>query len=130
MKLQQKEIESVLSLDSIGRYRYFIKRIADTQVMYTLQNINREFATSELEGNYLIPFWSAEEFIEPCKTAIWQNYSTVAIDLSINNNALICDFDIYEKKLLNIFPLKNRTGFVVTIEEFIQDLSLELRKYE
>ena len=32
--------------------------------------------------------------------------------------------------LLDIFPVSNKAGFVVTLDEFIHDLNVELSNYE
>jgi len=32
--------------------------------------------------------------------------------------------------LINVFPMNNKTGFVVSLEEFERDLSEELKNYE
>lgn len=37
--MHSKEIENVISLEPIERYKYFIKKVADWEVFFTLYNI-------------------------------------------------------------------------------------------
>ena len=52
------------------------------------------------------------------------------IDLNGNIKGTIEDLIIRENDfLINVFPT-NKTGFVVTLDEFIRDLKDELKNYE
>ncbi len=128
MKVTQKEIESVSNLSSFDRYKYFIKRIADFEVMYTLVDERGRFAISEIEDNIMLSFWSAQEYAIINAVNEWQDYKVKKITLDDFENDVI---DIISERnyLLNIFPIKNKTGFVINIDEFVRDLASEMEKY-
>ncbi|MDF7822270.1 DUF2750 domain-containing protein [Runella sp. MFBS21] len=128
MKVTPKEIESVSNLSSFDRYKYFIKRVADFEVMYALVDERGSFAISEIEDNIMLSFWSAQEFAAINAVNEWQGYEVKKLTLEEFENEVI---DIIAEKnyLLNIFPINNKTGFVVNIDEFARDLASEMKKY-
>ncbi len=126
--LNHKEFENVISLTPEKRYIYFIKKVADWEFMYTLVNEDGEYAISIVNNHLLIPFWSFPEYAEYCKINKWENYIIKKISLEYFENKLM-DLIIKEKYLVNVFPVLEKTGFIVTLEEFTRDLSEELDKY-
>lgn len=121
--MHPKEIEKVISLEPLKRYKYFIKKIADRELLYTLFDNNGEYAISEIDGNNLIPLWSDKEYAELCKVSGWEDCSIKELMLEDLNNILKLGY------LLNVFPVYDRTGFVVDSEEFARDLNEELENY-
>ncbi|AZA77812.1 DUF2750 domain-containing protein [Chryseobacterium joostei] len=126
--MNQKEIENVISLEPIERYNYFIKKVADWEIFYTLLNESGEYALSELKDKKLFPMWSAREFAELCKVSGWETYTVKELKLDDLENEII-DFIADQNCLINVFPIYNRTGFVVSLIEFSKDLSEELKNY-
>jgi hypothetical protein len=129
MKVTEKEVESVSKLEPFKRYQYFIKRVADSEVMYSLQSIVGNWALSEVDGNLLFSLWSAKEFAIQHLVDEWKEYKIKEISFDAFEDelkSLVKD----EKYLLNIFPTGQKTGFIVTLDEFVRDLSEELKKYE
>jgi hypothetical protein len=127
--MNQKEIDNVIALEPINRYQYFIKRVADWEVFYTFVDDNEKYALSTLEDKKLMPLWSSREFAELCKINGWENYVIKELDLDDLENEII-DFIVDEECLINVFPVYDRTGFVVSLKEFSQDLKKELENYE
>lgn len=128
MVINFKEIETVSLLEPIERYRYFLKRVADNEKLCLLEYPNGEYATSELNGNTLIPLWSAKEFAELCTVNGWEECTVKEISLE-NFEDEIIDIITESSYLINIFPVFEKTGFVVDVNEFARDLSDELKKY-
>lgn len=127
--MHPKEFENIISLEPIERYNYFIKKIADSEKLYTLLDENGNYITSEIDGNMLFPLWSAVNFAETCKTQGWQNYLAKELDLDDFKNEtmrMIAESNF----LINVFPIYERTGFVVNLDEFTRDLNEELEKIE
>lgn len=123
-----KEIESVIKLEPIERYKYAMKKIADWEVFYTLLDEDGNYILSELDGNKLFPLWSAKEYAELCLINGWENYTIKEFNLDDLENEII-DFIADENCLINVFPVEDRTGFVVSLKEFSQDLGEELKNY-
>ncbi|GEP98234.1 DUF2750 domain-containing protein [Chitinophaga cymbidii] len=128
MRITEKEIENVLKLDPFERYKYLIKRVADTQVMYALK-LGSEWAIADIDENKVFSIWSAREFALLNATGVWETYDAVEINLDFFEKAIM---PLLESNgfLLNVFSINNRSGFVVELDEFIRDLNDELRNYE
>lgn len=121
--MHPKEIEKVISLEPLKRYKYFIKKIADRELFYTLIDNKGLYAISEIDENNLFPLWSDKEYAELCRVSGWEGYSVQEHTLEDLNDILKLGY------LLNIFPVYDRTGFVVDSEEFTRDLNEELENY-
>ena len=122
-----KEIEKVSLLEPFDRYKYFLKKVADSELLYILEK-DSSYAVSSLDNNYLFPIWSAKEFAELCKINGWEDFSISEITLEDFENEII---DVISNKnyLINVFPVLEKTGYVVSLDEFARDLSDELKNY-
>lgn len=128
MNLSIQEVESVIKLVPFERYKYSLKRIADNETLYTLKKDDETIAISDLDNEKLIPFWSAKEFAELNISDEWKEFYVEEISLNDFEKDIINLIE-KEKFLLNIFPINNKTGFVVSLDEFIRDLNDELEKF-
>ncbi|MEM9889095.1 MAG: DUF2750 domain-containing protein [Bacteroidota bacterium] len=129
MKVSMKEIENVSKLKPFERYRYFIKKVADFEEVWTIKDQNDDFALSDIEEYTLVSLWSAEEFIQSNLNEGWKDCVPIKMDLEMLQNELYYVL-VKNNYLVNVFPVNGRSGFVVSIEEFIRDLNLELEDYE
>ena len=84
--------------------------------------------TPEIENKILLPIWPAKEFVEICKINGWENCNVKEITLEEFENDII-DYISESGYLINVFPVLERTGFIVDLDEFAEDLSNELNKY-
>jgi hypothetical protein len=73
--------------------------------------------------------WSAKEFAKNCLVDGWENHKIISLNLD-DLEEEIFDLIAKEKYLLNIFPVKEKTGFIVDLDEFARDLSNELKNYQ
>lgn len=97
--------------------------------MFTLFSEEGNIAISSLEDELLLPLWSAPEFATLSLVDAWSNFQVTEISLEWFENEFI---EVINKRnyLLNVFPIDRRTGFVVSLEEFIRDLGYYLQAYE
>ena len=128
MYLNTQEIDSVIKLEPFERYKYSLKRIADNETLYTLKKSNDIIAISHLDDEKLIPFWSAKQFAELNITDEWEDFYIEEISLDDFENEIIA-FIEENNFLINVFPINNKTGFVVSLDEFIRDLNEELNNF-
>ena len=128
MNLKTQEIESVIKLEPFERYKYSLKRIADNETLYTIKRDNETIAISDLDDEKLIPFWSAKQFAELNITDEWNEFYVEEISLDDFENEMV-DFINENNFLMNIFHINNKTGFVVSLDEFIRDLNIELERF-
>jgi len=127
--LRKEEILNVSKLEPFKRYKYFIKKIADFEELWTLKNDVGDLAISGADDKVLIAFWSAEDFTNSCQNGVWENYHPVKITMDELEEEILPM--IREKGyLIDVFPVNNKSGFVVSIDEFVRDLNEELENYE
>jgi hypothetical protein len=128
MKITPKEIASISQLSSFDRYKHFIKRVADFEVMYTLVDEQGSLAISEIEDKVMLSFWPAQEYAVVNSVNEWQDYKVKEITLEDFESEVV-DVISENNYLLNIFPINDKTGFVVSLDEFTRDLVAEMDKY-
>lgn len=122
-----EEILNVSKLDAFKRYGYFIKKVTDEEMIYTL-SFQNEIAISEVKGNKLISAWSAAEFAKECSVLEWENYAVV--ELSLNEfKDKIGPLVVANGFLINVFSVANKTGFIVNWSELWRDIEEELEQY-
>jgi hypothetical protein len=126
--MNQKEIESVIALEPKERYKYFIKKVADSEIFYTLIDATGDYVVSKIDEEELFLLWSSQEYAELCKVNWWENCEVKKLDLDDLEDEII-DFIADHGCLINVFPIFDRTGFVVDLTEFSKDLSDELKNY-
>ncbi|CAD0225810.1 DUF2750 domain-containing protein [Chryseobacterium sp. JV274] len=115
-------------MEPVERYKYFIKKVADSEFFYTLTDDNGDYVVSKINDEELFPLWSAKEYAELCKVSGWENCQVKKLDLDDLEDEII-DFIADHGYLINVFPVFDKTGFVVDLTEFSKDLSEELKNY-
>jgi hypothetical protein len=123
-----KEIEAVVTLPPFDRYKYFIKKVADRESLYTLLSIDGDIAVSSIEEKVMVPFWPTEQYARLCLTDHWENFVVTEVSLpEFEENYL--DLISTNNFLINVFPVNHKTGFIVDLEELTRDLNDELDNY-
>lgn len=129
LKISPKEIETLMSCNLDVRYQYTIKRIADTETMWTLGMDNQTFAIQKSGEDYLLPIWSSKEFAIIFGSTFMKEYNCFPISLD-NFEESIIDIICENGYLLNVFPTQTEEiGKVVGINSFSEDLSAALSEY-
>lgn len=126
--ISQKEVDNVLKLSPLQRYKYTVKWIADGLTIYTLAK-QATIAIAELEGRKMISFWSVEVFAQLSIKGAWSDYEVMKINFEAFESEII-PLIMKEDYLLNIFSIEDKSGFVVDLDEFITDLNEELSNYQ
>ena len=128
MKVSEKEIQAVCNLAPFDRYQYFIKRVADSERMYSLVDNNGDYAISDVDESVLFSVWSAPEFAQMCIQDGWKDFQLKEITIEEFEDKVIDEIE-QNGLLINVFPVGNKSGFVVDLNEFARDLSEEMKKY-
>ena len=129
LKISPKEIETLMSCNPDVRYQYTIKRIADTETLWTLGVDNQTFAIQKSGEDCLLPIWSSKEFAIKFGSTFMKEYRCIPISLD-NFEENIIDIICENGYLLNVFPTKTEEiGKVVGINVFSKDLSAALSEY-
>ena len=128
MEISKQEFEAVCKLEPFDRYQYCIKRIADSELMFSLVYLDDEFALAEVDGEAFISIWSANEFAKVNIVDEWSDCTVKEFSLDVFETEIIKQ--VQDKGwLINVFGLNGKSGFVVTLSEFLRDLNAELEKY-
>ena len=129
LKISPKEIETLMFCNPDVRYQYTIKRIADTETLWTLGVDNQTFAIQKSGEDYLLPIWSSKEFAIIFESTFMKEYRCIPISLD-NFEESIIDIICENEYLLNVFPTQTEEiGKVVGINSFSEDLSAALSEY-
>jgi hypothetical protein len=128
MKLNQKEIESVVKLGAPKRYEYFIKRVADWEEAWGLYNDGWALARTN-EGEQVFLLWPAKEYAELCATGDWVGYKATSIPISEVINELTPNLK-KDRVLTGIFYTPENNGITPEWDRFIDDLNKECVQYE
>jgi hypothetical protein len=128
MKINDKEIEAISRLEPVKRYEYFIKRVADSELMYTLVDPKGNWALADVEARSVFSVWSEPQFASACALGVWESFSVKEITVEEFENEIIDEID-QNNYLIDVFSVEGKSGFVVDLNEFARDLSNEMNKY-
>lgn len=112
------------------RYRYALKRIADTETMWSVVDNNGAFVIQSYGNERLFPIWSSMEYAQAFCVKDKSDCKITAISLDSFEDSII-DLICKEGLLINVFPTEQETlGKVVGLNQFAEDLSRELEDYK
>jgi hypothetical protein len=126
MKLANKEIESVSKLEPFERYQYTVKKIADWERLFIAINDDNSFLLLKVESISVISIWPAKEYALATIDKIGEEKIK---EFSLNEFYQMIPYIKQRNILINVFSVDQNTGFVVAINEFMEDLNSELEKY-
>ncbi|MBU6956900.1 DUF2750 domain-containing protein [Pseudomonas sp. CVAP len=127
MGTHQKKIENVLRLAPQERYDYFIRKVADVEVVWAL--FDNGWATAESGKITAVPFWPEEGFATLCASAEWNGFTAKPIELN--------DFLMRwlpgmqgDGRICQIFSTPDEQGLLVPPEDLLGVIKQELEQYE
>lgn len=123
-----KEFNNIINLTPIDRYKYFIKKVADFEELWTIIYSDGNYALSDIEDNVMISFWPKPEYITSNLTNGWENCNPKKLTLDDLEDEIF-DLIASQNYLINVFPINGKSGFIVDLQEFARDLSDELKKF-
>jgi hypothetical protein len=124
-----KEVKSVLALDSAKRYGYCVKKAADEERLWSLRQEDGWALASDDAGRELVPVWPHEKFALLCANGTWAGYQAKAIDLDAWLERWIPGIE-KDARLIAVFPTPQHKGMAVGPRRFEADLCEELSQYE
>lgn len=128
MKVTRKEIESVSRLAGEKRYEYFIKKAADQNQVWGLWNDG--WATGFADGNFrTLPIWPTFEYAAQCRLGNWAGFEPRSIHLVEFIANFLPNMRSADMKI-SIFDVPDGSAVVVSEEDLVRDLRLELSKIE
>ncbi len=125
-----EEMRAVIALSPQERYNYTLKRIADTEIMWTIGTTDNFIITQVCENQKLFSVWSAKEYAQKfCETSFLE-YECIAITLEYFESEII-DMICCKDIKMNVFPKSvDSVGLIVDINTFADDLGKILEDYD
>lgn len=124
MVMNLQAINSILTLSEQKRYEYTIKRIADSELVWLLDD-NGWISYGDDFGNILLPIWSEQEFAELNAINEWETAKPTPME--VEEFLLVLIPMLIEQNInLAIFPLPN-TEKNITIDSKV--FALQLNNY-
>lgn len=123
-----KKIENILKMSESERYDYFVRKVADFEQLWGLNN-NGWALLGDDKGNRILPIWPEKEFAQLCAVDQWKSYSPEVIELNNFLEKWIPGM-LNDKTMLNVFLTPNSKGTVVSPDQLDEDLQDELEQYE
>lgn len=128
--ISTEEKNALIQCQSDIRYKYTLKRIADTETLWSIVENEDTFSIQYHGKMKLFPIWSAKEYAQDFCVNERKDCQSIAIDLDCFENSVIdfiCEKDLY----INVFPTeKDSFGQIVSLNKFAEDLSILLEDYE
>lgn len=128
MSISEKQITAVLALSGSERYKYFIKRVADSELVWGLFDDGWALAATD-DGEKVFPLWPAEEYAKLCAAGQWGSYVPRSFSLGELFQDLLPMLE-QDSVLPGVFYTPNDKGVTPAVELLRQDLKAELQNYE
>lgn len=123
-----KRIEALISLPPSGRYEHFIKQAADREEVWGLYNEGWALAATD-DRRQVFPVWPKKEFAELAAVDDWSGYTAKSIPLQEFMDVLLPQLKL-DNITVGVFPIAKGQGSLPGIDKILEDLALELQKYE
>ena len=120
--------KNILNLSPQDKYGYFIRKVADFEEVWLIQENGHYVTLGDKEEQIIIPIWPEKEFAELMLTDDWKSYTVE----SMNVHDFVEWLDTLEEDGYKIagFPDIALKGVVVTADEMKNHLIYELQQYE
>ena len=128
-KINEKEIENVLSRNGEERYYHFIARVSDWEELWGLKDKNGWVTAEDDEGEKSIPFWPHEEYARLCANGSWQGNDPTPIELSVFIEKWLPGME-KDGLLVAVFPTPSEKSLQISPSKLKSDLEEECGQYE
>jgi hypothetical protein len=127
-RTSDKEVQAVSRLGGPARFDHFVKRVADSEIVWALWDQGWALMATD-DGTKVLPLWPAREYAELHCVADWVNYEAREISLDELLDELLPRI-ARDKVLLGVFPIPEGRGVTVTVEQLSALIRKELQNYE
>ena len=130
LRISNEEFEALTKCQPEVRYQYTLKRIADTETMWSIVGDKSSFAIQSFGKERLLPIWSSKEYAQAFCINDNTDCESVAITLDSFEESVI-DYICKEGLFLNVFPtVQESLGKIVGLNTFAEDLGEFLDDYK
>lgn len=126
--MNPQKFSNVIAMDGPARYLYFVRKVADTERVWGLEQSG--WATAEdATATLLIPFWPEEAFASAAATGAWTGYTASEVALEDFLDKWLTGMHRDGVKVA-VFPNSVDRGVVVDAEVLRSALLQERAQYE
>lgn len=123
--LTRQQFQAVSALPSLQRYRHFIGRVSDWQLVWGLRNEGGWVTASDSNGNSVAPFWPHPDYAIACAVGEWAGNSPASIDVHHFLSRWLPGME-KDGMLAAVFPTPTMQGIVVSPRQLQRDIEEEL----
>ncbi|MES2972538.1 MAG: DUF2750 domain-containing protein [Pseudomonadota bacterium] len=127
MNLNPKQMEAILALPGIERFKHFVKVVADWQEAWGLYQDGWALAGGD-DGTVVFPLWPAQEYAQLCAANEWLEYEPRSISLDELMQVLLPKLKT-DGVLPGVFFTPASKGVTPSAEVLMSALTTELQKY-
>ena len=127
--MNNMKLLNIQSLDPIKRLEYFIRKIADYELIWGSYGDNGWLLLSDENGRKIVPFWPEKEFVNAYNVNHKYEYIPKKIDLYYFLDKWINGLT-KDKIDIVVFPVMEKKSLIVTPLELKVLLGNELEQYE
>lgn len=128
-ELSPQEHDAITALEGPLRYKHFIGRVADTQVLFTLRTDEGWVSAVDANGDAGLPLWPHPAYATECATGEWEGSALAEIDVYQFADDWLPAMAAGAVHAM-VFPTAARHGVLVPAAELQADLAEELARYD
>lgn len=126
MGISHEQIQGVLGAAAEMRYKHFISRVVDRELVWFLEDCGWAIAEDD-DGSRCVPVWPDREYAELCAVGLWSGYTAASIALEEFIDELLGELNEGELGVA-VFPTPFGQGVIVELSRLENDLSAELMR--
>ena len=128
VRMHPKKMASVMRMNGADRFSYFVRKVADFELLWGLFDDGWAIA-ADADDAQVLPLWPEKEFAAACAENEWSSFRPVEISLG---DLLDSWVDGLTKDGLGVavFPTIENKGVVVTPIDLRNALQVEIAHYE
>ena len=127
--MNEKQFESVQSLDSNARFQHFVSKVADWEQLWTVKNDEGWLVPVAPEGFEYFPVWPHPEYAQKITDLNFPGHKAEEISLQEFLShwlPLLQDDDVK----VAVFPNREWTFWCIEADDLMAELVEEMRQYE
>lgn len=126
-KINSQEINSVLNLSNLERFKHFVKRSCDWEEIWTLKG-ESGWVTSESEGRKCLVVWPNLAYAELFIKGDWENAKPELIELNNFIENWVPGM-VQDGICLGVFPNLELDAIVISADRILPEIKQELKSY-
>ncbi len=129
MELRDKEFESLLRTEGPKRYKYLVRSVVESQLVWSLAGPDGWVLMGDAEDRELTPIWPYAQCAQAFAVDEWRDTEPRSIPLDEWLENWIPGL-AEDERLIAAFPVPSGQGVIVSPDRLKQDIEQELEWYQ